>query len=571
MLNPRIKSLKLTKNQIRSIAVDELSLYTELQYLDLSGNEIESVQRGAFYRLSRLKVLRLGSNLLTELSPDQFVGLSSLQVLDLSDNAISRLPTAAFSDLRQLEALNLSSNRLVDIAPGAFTGLDQLAELYLSENEIKSVPQVALQNSISLRILDLSSNLISAVPNNSFLKLHLLEVLNLEGNAISKIEDMSFEGLYNLRLLNLNENQLQQVPTLSFRYLSDLEWLSINGNDFASLPTSAFEGLAALTYLSISYGPRLTAVDLNAFSGLYHLKRLRLAHNPRLRFIHRRAFESTNIPPIRDLDLSHNNLSNLNPNLIKFSELRSLNLIANPWHCDCDLTSWLYPLLTKLPHTGVLPTSETILDPLIVCVTPPKYKGRSVTDVGASTGTCDSQSGDILLVALPLSVLMFSLLSLITIVSILRRYRNPGFHSRTICCGPLFRTPKKVQLPPQSRLNDTYKVYTSGGSDRSTIVAIPEYAEKQWNCFYFMDQPLIPPFVPPPPSKYSCPTCVDGRDDSSSGHYYANPRTTIPGLPLRPASCSGTLLQNSNSSSSLDPQDETFRIVSKFPVPVTEL
>lgn len=56
LLNPRIRSLNLRGNSIVTIKLEELSLYTELEFLDLSENKIYQIERGAFYRLSKLKV-----------------------------------------------------------------------------------------------------------------------------------------------------------------------------------------------------------------------------------------------------------------------------------------------------------------------------------------------------------------------------------------------------------------------------------------------------------------------------------------------------------------------------------
>lgn len=56
MLNPRTRSLVLSGNRISAVSLDELSIYSELQVLDLSHNGVVSIELGAFYRLSRLKV-----------------------------------------------------------------------------------------------------------------------------------------------------------------------------------------------------------------------------------------------------------------------------------------------------------------------------------------------------------------------------------------------------------------------------------------------------------------------------------------------------------------------------------
>lgn len=114
LFNPRIRTLRLSNNQISSVLLEELGFYTELEHLDLSDNKILSIERGAFYRLQKLKTLRLNGNLLASLSIETFAGLAELRILDLSDNGLRRLATSVFSDLRRLEVLNVSAvcNRL---------------------------------------------------------------------------------------------------------------------------------------------------------------------------------------------------------------------------------------------------------------------------------------------------------------------------------------------------------------------------------------------------------------------------------------------------------------------------
>lgn len=55
-LNPRLKYLNLQGNQLSSLTMDELSFYPELKELDLSANQILTIERGAFASLRKLKV-----------------------------------------------------------------------------------------------------------------------------------------------------------------------------------------------------------------------------------------------------------------------------------------------------------------------------------------------------------------------------------------------------------------------------------------------------------------------------------------------------------------------------------
>jgi len=96
LLNPRTKTLILSRNSISILKSDELGVYVDLEYLDLSNNRILSIEQGALYTLQKLQVLNLAGNLMTSLTAETFSGLSELRSLDLSRNALTRLSTSIF-------------------------------------------------------------------------------------------------------------------------------------------------------------------------------------------------------------------------------------------------------------------------------------------------------------------------------------------------------------------------------------------------------------------------------------------------------------------------------------------
>ncbi|KAM6447664.1 tsukushi isoform 2-T2 [Liasis olivaceus] len=104
---PNIQSLNLSGNRLKSIP-DLQGI--PLRYLNLDGNPVSSIEKGAFLGLKGLTHLSLsGIRHLLDILPFSFKDLSALQVLDLSNNPnIKALNPKVFYSLNSLQELNLS-------------------------------------------------------------------------------------------------------------------------------------------------------------------------------------------------------------------------------------------------------------------------------------------------------------------------------------------------------------------------------------------------------------------------------------------------------------------------------
>lgn len=91
----------------------------------------------------------------------------------------------------------------------------------------------------------------------------------------------------------------------------------------------------------------ITTVPANAFVGLPHLVELDLSHNE-LSQLEPKAFRGLG-SSLQFLDLSSNKLIKFNPEAFEGLRARA-NLTNNPWHCDCNLQM-------ALPRVDLEPTS----------------------------------------------------------------------------------------------------------------------------------------------------------------------------------------------------------------------
>ena len=147
---PSVQKLDLSHNMLKSISSDTFQGLGNLQFLKLSSNDIAEVEgcgaidiagaTNAFSQLRNLATLSLDRNLLSSISGNCFRGLGHLFTLDLSSNEIETIQMTSFSDhLPQLATLNLAYNQLNTINGTRFRGLSCLSLLVMSANPVLTV------------------------------------------------------------------------------------------------------------------------------------------------------------------------------------------------------------------------------------------------------------------------------------------------------------------------------------------------------------------------------------------------------------------------------------------------
>nr|XP_057935675.1 protein phosphatase 1 regulatory subunit 29-like isoform X1 [Doryrhamphus excisus]XP_057935763.1 protein phosphatase 1 regulatory subunit 29-like isoform X1 [Doryrhamphus excisus] len=175
--------------------------------------------------------------------------------------------------------------------------------------------------------------------------------------------------------LRLNENKLKAVLLTSMYRFTNLTDLNLTKNEISYIEDGAFAGQANLQVLQLGYN-KLTNLTEGMLRGLGRMQCLFLQHNL-IEVIATNAFWEC--PSLSSLDLSSNKLARLDPSTFTaLNRLMVCELAGNPFHCGCDLYSFLtwleafnnvthtydrlqcetpreftgYPLLSPLPGHG---------------------------------------------------------------------------------------------------------------------------------------------------------------------------------------------------------------------------
>ena len=337
----------------------------EVTGLNLAGNEIKTIEPGAFDGLLELKYLDLSMNPVkfSDFISTHFPKLQTLIVdgpfkyqryyqfddsYDVPSNVTKVLPNLEKLSLcKHTQSFALIWLRHL-IAP-------KLTHLYLSKNDlaedfiipdiyVSSIRHINLDNNrfdeflytfSNLRSLSMNHNQISNLCNKncntsceykhmSLRGMPQLEELSLMNNGIIGIDKNAFEYSGNLRILNLGNNSLQYFSNHTFDNMRNLTVLKLNNNQLMEVLDIC--ALINLVELQLD-GNKINYVDEMSFCDLPNLAVINLSHNG-LYLVSANTF--VGLPSLKELDLSWNNLKSLPDNWMGLeSNLHTLRLHGN--------------------------------------------------------------------------------------------------------------------------------------------------------------------------------------------------------------------------------------------------
>ncbi|KAL6268796.1 hypothetical protein P5V15_001920 [Pogonomyrmex californicus] len=222
---PLLRMLDIADNRLIDIENDALGRLEVLEELDLSGNVLSKVPGSL---PSSLVVLKLQRNAITALKLDDLNGLYNLRSLMLNDNDIGEIDVGALGQLPLLAELNLSDNPIRALSTNTLSGPTNLTKLRMSgltslqrHQEEQSDMAFPVPTPERLVMLDVSRSPILAgqllADDAALSACKSLIELNLSATNITTIRSDVAYILPQLRVLRLGKN--------NWNCTEDLYWL----------------------------------------------------------------------------------------------------------------------------------------------------------------------------------------------------------------------------------------------------------------------------------------------------------------------------------------------------------
>ncbi|CAH0388022.1 unnamed protein product [Bemisia tabaci] len=255
----RFERLEMAATMLTRIPI---ALTRSIRELDLSDNELVSLQCGEMDSYPLLRNLTLKGNKLTTVEEDSLGRLEYLLELNLHSNHLRQIPLSLPPGLRYLD---LGANRIESVNSTDLQGLANLRVLILNRNKIEYIEETAFNAISSLDHLDLSNNPIVVLTNRHFVG---LRVVNLQ---LSGLDRLSCAGIVNCDK-TFPFTELDHVEKI------DLESSPVLAHQLA-LDQSAQQALSRLRYLSLA-NTNLTTLNSMLAKNLRRLDTLNLSQNP---------------------------------------------------------------------------------------------------------------------------------------------------------------------------------------------------------------------------------------------------------------------------------------------------
>jgi len=194
-----LDELDLSANKINKIAADAFKRNGYLRRLDLSENQVITLQPATFSPFRKFEELIISSNPIQLPLNKPFIKSESLKRLIMANCNIADIYKETFNELKSIEAINLNDNRIEKIEVTTFALNPKLKSLFIENNRLKSFPASILDSSKELYELCADNNTyVNKQEFKEFVKKYTSR--NLRTSNCSQNVDKFIENLHNVTI-----------------------------------------------------------------------------------------------------------------------------------------------------------------------------------------------------------------------------------------------------------------------------------------------------------------------------------------------------------------------------------
>lgn len=213
-------------NKIEEFAFRGLSNLTELVLIE---NTLDTIPGGVFNSLPNLNVLHITHSGIKTISNKVFRN-TNIAMLDLSDNEISTIQDCAFCEMKNINVLRLHSNKLTSFEPQTLLGPSPIKGIALYDNKISTIRPFTMMP--ELMGISISNNTVNKIEDNSFTNCKNFQLLDVSDNRLEDIPANIFPAVQPTEpaFLILHNNNLKCVSPEVRSRVKKLRRITIDGN-----------------------------------------------------------------------------------------------------------------------------------------------------------------------------------------------------------------------------------------------------------------------------------------------------------------------------------------------------
>ena len=282
--NTELATLHILKNPIDTVYGLQIS---DLLTLNAGQTNLKLVGPSMFNGMTYIANLNLSGNSIEKIHNQAFHKLVELNYLDLSYNNLDFISSILIKENIELDIFKISNNPRLKHLPeeGFMCSADQFNIYFFDASNcgLEEIYDDSLKTFSALSVLNLSDNNIKSISNKVFTPCPRLVEINLANNMLTTLEPKQFEKNKELAKLNLQGNPLKVLSIEVFVHTPVMTWLDMSHAELTSLwkvdKNHTTGVLNSLTFLNVSHN-RINEIKQTELDNLNKLRTLDITNNP---------------------------------------------------------------------------------------------------------------------------------------------------------------------------------------------------------------------------------------------------------------------------------------------------